>query len=529
MTATCYLAASRTFRAEFLDRSSPSAARVPLVGRAEGLTFDREMTGQSFDLNLTARSAGADETWPNITMLDDRDWTALMSNKTMYFHVLLEAESLEGRPDGQQGLWQLLGSVPLVKYGPPPKTRPTRRLLSDIGIGGGGGGGKVSGGARVGASNTGRAADGGGGGGGGSSAKSRRVGKYISFWKPEVAVRVVTDFTEYPHDYLPQTIQRSADIVGLTNDGRWADDHRWDHLAYKPIFHADEIGLTSDKYVPLSDTLSSLPLKITIEPMSLQRWQLMQSMEYSLQHQNEQFGLQDKDVDDFRRLISDTNLYLLIITLLASTLHLLFEGVPATAGDGSGTDANASLLPSDNGDGGAGDSSVRRRRRRKGAGAGSSPQGGGSVQEGGGGAEGSLGDQAVETMRYDRVAIAYLSLILLPLVLGYSVKKLVMDEHAGWYSWALQSLTAFVYTFGFVLMTPQLFINYKLKSVAHLPWRFLCYRSLNTVIDDLFAFVVRMPTMHRLSCFRDDVVFVVYLYQRWIYPVDANRPQDRGG
>lgn len=33
MTATCYLAASKTFHAAFLDRSSPSAARVPLVGR----------------------------------------------------------------------------------------------------------------------------------------------------------------------------------------------------------------------------------------------------------------------------------------------------------------------------------------------------------------------------------------------------------------------------------------------------------------------------------------------------------------
>ncbi|CAN0382180.1 unnamed protein product, partial [Hapterophycus canaliculatus] len=45
---------------------------------------------------------------------------------------------------------------------------------------------------------------------------------------------------------------------------------------YKPIVHVDEIGLTSDKYVPLNTTLSSLPLKVTIEPMSLQRWQLMQ-------------------------------------------------------------------------------------------------------------------------------------------------------------------------------------------------------------------------------------------------------------
>ncbi len=35
-------------------------------------------------------------------------------------------------------------------------------------------------------------------------------------------------------------------------------------------------------------------------------------------------------------------------------------------------------------------------------------------------------------------------------------------------------------------MTPQLFINYKLKSIAHLPWRMLTYKALNTFIDDLY-------------------------------------------
>ena len=49
------------------------------------------------------------------------------------------------------------------------------------------------------------------------------------------------------------------------------------------------------------------------------------------------------------------------------------------------------------------------------------------------------------------------------------------------------------------------------------------YRFLNTFIDDLFAIIIKMPTMHRLSCFRDDLVFVIYLYQRWIYPVDDRR------
>ena len=53
------------------------------------------------------------------------------------------------------------------------------------------------------------------------------------------------------------------------------------------------------------------------------------------------------------------------------------------------------------------------------------------------------------------------------------------------------------------MMTPQLFINYKLKSVSHLPWRMMTYKALNTFIDDLFAFVIKMPTMYRLGCFRD--------------------------
>lgn len=40
--------------------------------RAEGLTFNHEMAGHSFDLNLTALSAGADDTWPNTTMVRGR-------------------------------------------------------------------------------------------------------------------------------------------------------------------------------------------------------------------------------------------------------------------------------------------------------------------------------------------------------------------------------------------------------------------------------------------------------------------------
>jgi hypothetical protein len=133
------------------------------------------------------------------------------------------------------------------------------------------------------------------------------------------------------------------------------------------------------------------------------------------------------------------------------------------------------------------------------------------------------------TNEADRQATSRLGSVLLPLVLVYTVYSLVMEEHISWYSWLITSASSAVYAFGFVLMTPQLFLNYKLKSVAHLPWRVLVYKSLNTFIDDLFSFIIRMPTMARISCFRDDVVFFIYLYQRWLYPVDSSRPIEGGG
>jgi hypothetical protein len=74
----------------------------------------------------------------------------------------------------------------------------------------------------------------------------------------------------------------------------------------------------------------------------------------------------------------------------------------------------------------------------------------------------------------------------------------------------------------------QLFINYTLKSVAHMNWRTMTYKSINTFIDDLFAFVIKMPLMHRLACLRDDLIFFIFLYQRWIYRVDYTRVNEFG-
>ena len=66
-----------------------------------------------------------------------------------------------------------------------------------------------------------------------------------------------------------------------------------------------------------------------------------------------------------------------------------------------------------------------------------------------------------------------------------------------------------------------------------MPMKAMIYKTLSTVVDDFFAcaiylinnpsddqltclchsFCIKMPFLHRLECFRDDVVFLIFLYQ----------------
>ncbi|KAI7593523.1 hypothetical protein KC316_g1687 [Hortaea werneckii] len=61
-----------------------------------------------------------------------------------------------------------------------------------------------------------------------------------------------------------------------------------------------------------------------------------------------------------------------------------------------------------------------------------------------------------------------------------------------------------------------------------MPAKAMTYKFLNTFIDDLFAFTIKMPFLHRLATLRDDVIFFVYLYQAWAYKVDFTRVNEFG-
>jgi hypothetical protein len=117
----------------------------------------------------------------------------------------------------------------------------------------------------------------------------------ISYWKPEVSVKLVTDFNHYPKGHTPFAVQRNSFGFLRKNE----------RLYYRPDLYVDEIGLTTDKYIHLNSSVLELPLKVSVSPMSPQRWHLITKIEETLQIQSKEkiggFEFSPSDIDDFRR------------------------------------------------------------------------------------------------------------------------------------------------------------------------------------------------------------------------------------
>ncbi|KAI1853603.1 hypothetical protein JX265_004065 [Neoarthrinium moseri] len=139
-----------------------------------------------------------------------------------------------------------------------------------------------------------------------------------------------------------------------------------------------------------------------------------------------------------------------------------------------------------------------------------------------------LSETEEKTKEYDEIAFKYMYWAGVPLLIAYAIYSLFYDTHKSWYSYIITTLVGSVYAYGFLMMVPALYINYRLKSVAHMPGKAMMYKFLNTFIDDLFAFTIKMPFLHRLATFRDDIIFFIYIYQRWAYKIDYTRVNEFG-
>lgn len=347
-----------------------------------------------------------------------------------------------------------------------------------------------------------------------------------SFFQPSLAIQPVVDFQVF--NPAPPQVEPYLLV----------ENHK-----YFPIVFLNNFWMLDSMFVEFNESSVNHNFTIEIEPTSFLKFMLYTQMEASFDMHESWGSMAKKERDETKRIFLETNPWLLGVTMTVSCLHLLFEYL-AMSNDVSfwkgrknfkGLSLKTILLNSyfstviflyllD------GETSYTVLI----------PNGIGVLIEYWKlyktvvltvGADGKrhlvfTSSYDEKTREHDEKAMKYLFLLMVPCLVGYSVYSALYDTHKGWYSFLITCQVRFIYFFGFAMMTPQIFINYKLKSVTHLPWRTFVYKALNTFIDDLFAFVIKMPMLHRLACFRDDIIFVILLYQRWIYPVDKSRTED---
>jgi len=355
----------------------------------------------------------------------------------------------------------------------------------------------------------------------------------VTHYHPSIKMHVMNEDIQFPQRDFPSELIQFAVLDSDRN--------------YLPILYLDDLSQLERNLQILPSNSSEIKVSFSYEPISTGKLRFYMLFRQSIGLLKEN-GFSDKDTDDIKSLLTETKLHFLAMTFVVTMFHALFDflafkndikywkGRETMQGLSFNTvmfkcassviiflylcDQKASLLVT-------------------------IPQGVGMLIEAwkvkkvlkvhvvwnGVIPSFERKEQVCEeeaTRVHDQQAFKYLSYALYPLCLLGAVYSLFYVPHKSIYSWVVQSLVNGVYVFGFLFMLPQLFINYKLKSVAHLPWRAFTYKAFNTFIDDVFAFIIKMPTSHRIACFRDDIVFFCFLYQLWLYPVDKTRPNEYG-
>ena len=306
--------------------------------------------------------------------------------------------------------------------------------------------------------------------------------------------------------------------------------------SYLPIVFFNELAMRLKELDKINATDEEVKFEFEYSPISFGKLRLFSQFSQALGGLHG-LGFTEKDTDEVKGIFADTNLVLLLVTFAVSAVHLLFDFLAfkndisfwsnRTSMEGLSTrtliwrafsqsiiflylmDEETSLLvliPSGIA------ALIEMWKVTKAFRVTLVKPEGSWMYRPEIGSKQSKAEQ--DTEAYDSESMKYLSYILYPLCIGGAIYSLLYQSFKSWYSWTINSLVNGVYAFGFLFMLPQLFVNYKLKSVAHLPWRAFMYKAFNTFIDDLFAFIITMPTAHRVACFRDDIVFLIYLYQR---------------
>uniref|UniRef100_A0A3P9NXD2 Lipid scramblase CLPTM1L n=1 Tax=Poecilia reticulata TaxID=8081 RepID=A0A3P9NXD2_POERE len=307
----------------------------------------------------------------------------------------------------------------------------------------------------------------------------------VSHWRPHLSITVMSEEFSFSKAGLPSDVRR---YMRISQEGR--------RVTYLPLLLVNELSCRVKDLMEINSSSVQLPLTVSYEGISLRTfrfWIHLHDIVYSLR----QFGFTEENIDEIKETLIGSNLYMLVLTLICEFLalkndvcswakkksmvgmsrksvlwrclgtlliflHLLEETsllVLLPVGLGACVEVWKVFKVF----------KIQLSRRFY---------------------TNKLDEEERKTVEYDTQASRYLSYLVYPLCISGAVFSLGYIR---------------VYALGFLSMAPQLFINDK---------------GVNTLISDLcacasfFSSSVPFTSSHQLSCFRDELLFLLYLFQR---------------
>ena len=150
-----------------------------------------------------------------------------------------------------------------------------------------------------------------------SRSKKKKNGKaqpWLSYWKPFLSIRLIPDWTVFPLRGIPEEMRADFVIDPKTNQ-------------YEPVVYFDYFWLLTDQISIINNTVSHLSLNMSHSPLSLLKWRMEMQMEASWKMQ-QNWGMQEEDGREsemFKKMVLETNVYLLVVTFVVSMLHMVFD------------------------------------------------------------------------------------------------------------------------------------------------------------------------------------------------------------
>ena len=326
-------------------------------------------------------------------------------------------------------------------------------------------------------------------------AEESSVSRFGSYYHPNFTMAFIPDSGVQPYTSMHPAVRQH---VQLESTG--ARDESGQNGWYYPILFVNTFWQLRDHMTEINSTVTELPLHITLTNMNNWKMAIFASIDEGMKQNQRQAASggpmpasgDGSEFEEFKRVLLDTNIYLLSTTAVVSVLHMIFEMLAFKSDishwrnkkDNVGISVRTILANVfmqaviflyllDNNENtswmilfgqGMGilleawkiTKTVDVRVR---------PAEQGSFlpykitfED-----KHKLSETEEKTKEYDEIAFRYLYLIAIPLLGAYAVYSLVYDTHKSWYSFVIATLVGSVYAYGFLMMVPSLYINYRLK------------------------------------------------------------------